>query len=116
MEAPAQLVPRVAKETCTLVGVEIKKDMPVFLALASGNRDSDVFENADQFHENRDQSALLTFGQGRHRCIGEPLGMAQICALTKHLVQDNVKPLNSKTSYQSRIGHRWPQKLIVKKH
>lgn len=115
LQTPAQLVPRVARETFELGGVQIKKDMPVFLALASGNRDAAVFEAADRFDPARDMSGVMTFGQGRHRCIGEPLGIAQLTAMMRALVEAGIRPSSEKVTYQARIGHRWPDRLIVKK-
>ena len=115
LQPPAQLVPRVARETFEIGGVQIKKDMPVFLALASGNRDPAVFEAADRFDGARDLTNVITFGKGRHRCIGEPLGMAQLTALMRAILAARLRPSGGNISYQQRIGHRWPKELIVKK-
>ena len=114
LQTPAQLVPRVAREGFELGGVQIKKDMPVFLALASGNRDGAVFDAPNTFDAARDMSDVMTFGQGRHRCIGEPLGIAQLAALMRAIVEVGIRPAAKPMTYQSRIGHRWPDEMIIK--
>ncbi len=115
LQTPAQLVPRVARKDCAIGGVSIKKDMPVFLALASANRDPEVYERPDNFEINRDLSGVATFGQGRHRCIGEPLAIAQLTALMREILKARFRPKVVDVSYQPRVGHRWPEGLIVKK-
>ncbi|MEP5153206.1 cytochrome P450, partial [Planktotalea sp.] len=116
LQTPAQLVPRVAREACEISGVAIKKDMPVFLALASGNRDVEVFAGPDRFDATRDFAKVVTFGLGRHRCIGEPLAMMQLGALMQAIVSSKLRPVEETTPYQCRVGHRWPESLIVKKY
>lgn len=114
LQTPAQLVPRVAREGIELGGVQIKKDMPVFLALASGNRDGAVFDAPDTFDAARNMSDVMTFGQGRHRCIGETLGIAQLTAMMRAIVELGIRPAAKAMTYQSRIGHRWPDEMVVK--
>jgi cytochrome P450 len=105
----------VARESCEIAGVAIKKDMPVFLALASGNRDPSAFERADEFDTTRDFARVMSFGQGRHRCIGEPLAMLQLTQIMKALVAAKLRPASASICYQPRVGHRWPERLILKK-
>ncbi|MEM9580966.1 MAG: cytochrome P450 [Pseudomonadota bacterium] len=114
LQTPAQFIPRVAAESFDIHGVQIGKDMPVFLALASGNRDADVFDTPDSFDAGRDLSDVLTFGQGRHRCIGEPLAKAQVAALLKAVLAAGFRAdLTQPVGYHSRIGHRWPTSVIL---
>lgn len=114
LQTPAQLIPRVARENICLGGLEIKKDMPVFLALASGNRDALVFDEPDIFNATRDFRKSLTFGQGRHRCIGEPLAMLQLSSFMGALIEVGLRPNTLCLNYQARIGHRWPRELRLK--
>lgn len=115
LQTPAQLIPRVARADFDIRGVSIKKDLPVFLSLASANRDEAVWQQPDMFDPLRDKQKMLTFGQGRHRCIGEPLAMLQLTALMGALLRANIRPAQLETEYQARIGHRWPERLVVKK-
>lgn len=115
LDTPASFVPRVARESFALHGVEIKKDMPVFLSLASANRDEEVFENASDFNVQRDCAPVVTFGQGRHRCIGEPLAKAQLTEFLRIALELGLRPAQSSIAYHARVGHRWPQSLSVKR-
>ena len=42
----------------------------VFLMFGSGNRDEEVFADAERFDVTRDVSASLAFGAGPHFCAG----------------------------------------------
>ncbi len=114
LNTPGQIIPRVAKEDVTLHGQSIGAGTPVFLALASGNRDDTVFENADMFELDRG-AAPITFGLGRHRCIGEQLAMVQITAMTHALCDANASLVatDSEPDYHARFGHRWPMSLGI---
>lgn len=43
------------------------------LLIGSGNRDEEVFDQPDVFDLSRDTSASLSFGVGRHFCMGASL-------------------------------------------
>lgn len=60
-------------EDITLHGVTIPKGSPIVPLLGSGNHDSAVFENPDQFDITRTPNRHLGFGQGIHYCLGAPL-------------------------------------------
>lgn len=112
LETPAQLVPRVAKQAFEMHGQVIGKDMPVFLALASANRDPEVFADADLFDPARDFADTVTFGLGRHACIGAPLAMAQLSAFLQAVMDRGLRPDPAHAlRYQTRVGHRWPAAL-----
>ena len=65
---------RTAKHDVEFGGRTIKKDEPIALVYASANRDSDVFENPDEFVLNRPNiDKHVAFGLGPHRCAGMPL-------------------------------------------
>jgi hypothetical protein len=44
------------------------------LLAGSANRDDRVFPGPDSYDLGRDTSKLLSFGNGRHFCLGAPLG------------------------------------------
>ena len=56
----------------------IREGDVVAAVFTSGNRDEDVFPNADTFDLNRPRSDLLTFGRGPHACPGAPLARVQL--------------------------------------
>lgn len=113
LETPAQIIPRVAREPHERCGVAISAGMPVFLSLGSANRDPEAFVEPDKFLPDRDRRNVVTFGGGRHRCIGERLAVAQIGALIAGLLRRRaigVEP-SKQISYEPRFGHRWPARM-----
>jgi cytochrome P450 len=75
-EPPLQLVDRYAAEPFELGGTRLEAGEKVTAVVGSACRDEDVFENAgvlDLYRANADQQ--MSFGEGIHRCIGEPLAM-----------------------------------------
>jgi cytochrome P450 len=72
-DAPAQLIDRFAAMDTELSGTRIPFGSKVTAVLGSANHDPDVFADPDTFLIQRDNMKLLTFGDGIHRCIGEPL-------------------------------------------
>ena len=73
-ESPVQWQPRVAKVDTELGGVQIPAGSPVLMVLASGNRDEDVFADAERFDIDRANARdHLAFSHGLHFCLGAPL-------------------------------------------
>jgi cytochrome P450 len=50
----------------------------LFCALAAANRDPNVFPDPDRFDIGRADAPHMTFGFGRHICLGAPLARAEI--------------------------------------
>jgi len=65
----------------------IRKGDVVAAVFTSGNRDEDVFPDADTFDLNRRRSDLLTFGRGPHACPGAPLARVQLEVALEQLVK-----------------------------
>jgi hypothetical protein len=80
----SQMVLRVTRQPVELHGTTIPAGERVLLIIGSGNRDGDVFEDPDRYDLERDTSKSISFGNGRHFCMGAPLARleAQI-ALTE---------------------------------
>ncbi|WP_433246415.1 cytochrome P450 [Streptosporangium sp. CA-135522] len=84
-EPPVQLLPqRTALADIDIAGTVIPAGAPVWLMLASGNRDPRRFDDPDRFDPGRPDNQHLGFGNGIHYCFGAPLARleAQI-ALTE---------------------------------
>ena len=64
---------RYAVTDLTLAGVAIQRGELVLAALASANRDEQVFAQADILDITRAKNKHLAFGQGSHYCLGAPL-------------------------------------------
>ena len=67
------LLARVLTEYTLLCGESVPAGARVLLLVGSANRDEAVFENPDAFDLLRDTSAMLSFGQGTHFCLGAAL-------------------------------------------
>ncbi|MCA1645034.1 MAG: cytochrome P450 [Chloroflexi bacterium] len=72
-EAPVQFLPRVLASDVEIRGRRLLAGEEVALVWASGDRDEEVFENADQCVLDRDPRRNLVFGYGIHKCVGAPL-------------------------------------------
>ncbi|MQY07386.1 cytochrome P450 [Actinomadura macrotermitis] len=73
-DPPSQSLARTTTEDVELHGVRIPADSRVLLLVGSGNRDPRVFTGPDRFDLDRDTGASLSFGGGRHHCLGANLG------------------------------------------
>ncbi|HEX4864226.1 MAG TPA: cytochrome P450 [Acidimicrobiales bacterium] len=68
-----QMLVRVASGDFEAHGTVVPDGSPVLLLVGAANRDPDVFPNPDVFYPDRDTSRLISFGSGRHFCLGAPL-------------------------------------------
>ena len=65
-------------------GVDIDAGRRVLLLLGSANRDEDVFADPDTYDLDRNTQNLISFGGGRHFCMGAALArMEARVALTE---------------------------------
>jgi cytochrome P450 len=59
----------------------------LLLLIGSGNRDESVFERADEFDIDRDTTQLISFGGGRHYCLGANLARLEAQVALDELVK-----------------------------
>jgi cytochrome P450 len=79
LEPPIMWNPRRARRTVQLSGVAIPKGSIVLAMLCSGNRDEMVFDQAAVFDPSRQNvREHLTFGAGKHSCLGAPLARMEL--------------------------------------
>lgn len=71
--SPVQRLSRVTTADTILGGKQIKENEPLFVWLASANRDEQQFPQAETFDIGRSPNRHLAFGNGIHICIGAPL-------------------------------------------
>lgn len=75
-DGPAPIVGRTLLAPVELHGRTIPAGAPVYLLLASANRDEDRFTDPDRLDVLREDNPHLGFGGGRHACLGA--GIARI--------------------------------------
>ena len=68
--SPIGMSPRRIAKPFNWKGAELEPDSRVFLMFGSANRDESVFNNADHFETDRDNSKAISFGAGPHFCAG----------------------------------------------
>lgn len=78
---PGMHLMRTATRDVVIGGTRIRAGDRVTLWLASANLDAAVFDRPDVFDPHRDPNPHLTFGYGRHRCLGERLARMELEAL-----------------------------------
>ena len=83
---PVKTFMRSATEDTELGGRKIKKGDWLMLCYASGNRDEDVFENANTFDPSRTPNRQLAFGYGAHLCLGQHLARMEMRILFELLL------------------------------
>lgn len=78
---------RYVLEDVTIAATTIPRGDLVFAAVASANRDEQVFANPDSLDITRDPNRHLSFGQGAHYCVGAPLARLEGSIAINNLVQ-----------------------------
>ncbi len=86
LEPPLGMTWRLCVSDVELGGVEIKAGSPVAVCVAAANRDPRHFEQPDRFDVRRRGKANITFGFGRHICLGQHVARMELkVALNKFL-------------------------------
>jgi len=86
-EPPVTLIPRIALEDFELHGNAIRQGQLVQLSIASANRDSAHFPDAESFDISRSPGKHLSFGHGPHGCLGASLAREQASIALTTLLQ-----------------------------
>ncbi|MFE1289237.1 cytochrome P450 [Streptomyces sp. NPDC058751] len=115
-EPPVQLVPqRTALADIEVRGVTIPKGAPIWLVLASGNRDPRRFEDPDRFDPDRKDIQHLGLGSGIHSCFGAPLARLEtqfaLAELARRL--ENPRLLEDVPPYRQNAVLRGPRHLPI---
>ena len=72
-DTSSQMLLRVTRQPLELHGTSIAEGERVLLLAGSANRDEAVFPDPDRYDLDRDTTKLVSFGSGRHFCMGAPL-------------------------------------------
>jgi hypothetical protein len=83
-DTSTQMLLRVTRSPVSVQGVDIDAGRRVLLLVGSANRDEDVFDDPDRYDLDRNTQNLISFGGGRHFCMGAALArMEARIALTE---------------------------------
>jgi cytochrome P450 len=72
-DTSSQMLLRVTTGEVDLLGTPLPDSSRVLLLVGSANRDEAVFEDPDSYDIDRDTTKLVSFGSGRHFCLGAAL-------------------------------------------
>ena len=72
-DTSSQMLLRVARTPLEIHGTTVPEGDRVLLLVGSANRDETVFPEPDRYDLDRDTSKLVSFGSGRHFCMGAPM-------------------------------------------
>lgn len=89
-DTSSQMIARYVAADVDLHGRTVPAGSKLLLLLGSANRDDEVFAHADVFdlHRERDEWArILSFGQGRHFCLGAHLARLEARVVLTSLVE-----------------------------
>jgi cytochrome P450 len=79
---------RVATADTEIGGVAVPAGSAVLLLLAAANRDPEVFADPDRFDLHRpDGGRYLSFGWGKHFCLGAPLAKLEVATVLDELTR-----------------------------
>ncbi|WP_336183370.1 cytochrome P450 [Bacillus sp. 205(2023)] len=114
-ESPTQMTARVSSEDIEMNGVTIRQGEHVYILLGAANRDPKVFSHANEFDITRSPNPHLSFGQGRHICIGSSLARleAQIAINTLLQRMPGLQLAVSEVRYRKLIGFRALMELPI---
>ncbi|MFC9222916.1 cytochrome P450 [Streptomyces hygroscopicus] len=113
-DPPVQMLPqRTPLSEIDIAGVTIPKGAPVWLLLASGNRDPQRFPDPDRFDPQRKDNQHLGFGSGVHSCFGAPLARLEAQIALTELARRLVRPrlLEDPPAYRRNAVLRGPRQL-----
>jgi cytochrome P450 len=83
----SQMVARTVTVDVDVRGTRIPAGGRVLLLVGSANRDEAVFPAADAYDIGRDTSELVSFGIGRHHCLGAPLARLEARVVLAELLR-----------------------------
>ena len=72
-DTSSQMLLRVTRQPIEFHGTRIAEGERVLLLAGSANRDDAVFPDPERYDLDRDTTKLVSFGSGRHFCMGAPL-------------------------------------------
>jgi len=87
MDPPVMHMGRTVVDDHELRGQQLRKGDRVMVCYGAANRDPEKFDDPNRFDLERGLAAHVTFGSGRHRCLGEHLAVAELAAVLDELLE-----------------------------
>ena len=85
-DTSSQMLLRVVTGDFELLGTTVHDGERVLLLVGSANRDAEVFPDPDRYDLDRDTTKLISFGGGRHFCLGASLARLEARIMLEELV------------------------------
>ncbi len=85
-DTSSQMLLRVTTGEVELLGTVLGDGERVLLLVGSANRDPTAFPDPDRYDIGRDTTKLISFGGGRHFCLGAPLARLEARVMLEELV------------------------------
>ncbi|HEX4817216.1 MAG TPA: cytochrome P450 [Nonomuraea sp.] len=85
-DTPGHGLARRLTQATELHGTLIPENAKIWLMVGSANRDESVFPDPDRYDLTRDTSRAISFGVGRHYCLGGPLARLEARVMLEELV------------------------------
>ncbi len=86
-DTSTQMLARVTRQPVQVQGVDIDAGRRVLLLIGSANRDEAVFADPESYDLERNTQDLVSFGSGRHFCMGAALARMEAHVALTELVQ-----------------------------
>jgi pulcherriminic acid synthase len=114
-EPPIHSTIRIALHDFDLAGTRIPRGAMLYILMASANRDELVFSDPDRFDVSRDASSHLSFGFGRHQCMGRQLAVVEVTEVLKILLRRcrNLRFAPGERTPITGISFRSPERLAA---
>jgi cytochrome P450 len=80
-------MPRYVSEETVVGGTTLPRGTTVVCSMASGNRDTDAFDGADDMDLARRPNPHLAFGVGPHSCVGQQLARVELQTVLEVLLR-----------------------------
>jgi len=116
-EAPVQRMSRVVLQETTVGDKLLRQGDTVLILVGSVNRDPNKFVDPDQFNIERKSNNHLTFGLGRHFCLGANLARLENQVIIDLVMQrlPNLELVNKQVQYRNSVSFRILENLLINK-
>ena len=108
---------RITTVATELGGVAIPAGSPLLLLLGAANHDSNAFDHPELFDLHRtDANGHLSFGWGKHYCLGAPLAKLEVAVVLEMLAEraPRLRLVADQTlQFHPNVSFRGPQELWV---